>query len=141
LPVLVPPWNRIAPPLVATLPEIGFSGLSVFGARRRTHPVRGLLEINTHVDPIDWKDGRRFVGEAAALDVLVASLDRARASAEPVGVLSHHLAMDGGAWDFLRSLWQRATSMPGLRIRSARALFAGAQPRGAQGNAEGEVRG
>src|SRR5262249_20089923 len=43
LPVLVPPWNRIAPALVPTLPEIGFAGLSTFGARRRTHPVRGLV--------------------------------------------------------------------------------------------------
>ena len=34
LPVLVPPWNRIAPALVPTLPEIGFAGLSTFGARR-----------------------------------------------------------------------------------------------------------
>jgi len=130
LPVLVPPWNRIAPALVPTLPEIGFAGLSTFGPRRRTHPVRGLLEVNTHVDLIDWKS-RSFVGEAAALEVLVAALVRARASGEPSGVLSHHLAMDAGAWDFLRSLWQRATKLPGLRLRSAHELF----------GAEGEVGG
>ena len=130
LPVLVPPWNRIAPALVPTLPEIGFAGLSTFGARRRTHPVRGLLEVNTHVDLIDWKGGRGFVGEAAALDALVAALARARASGEPVGVLSHHLAMDGGAWDFLRSMWQKALKMPGLRIRPAHELFATGGGRG-----------
>src|SRR5437868_68132 len=66
LPVLVPPWNRIAPALVPTLPEIGFRGLSTFGPRQRSHPVKGLLAVNTHVDLIDWKS-RRFVGEAAAL--------------------------------------------------------------------------
>ena len=49
LPVLVPPWNRIAPPLVPTLPEIGFRGLSTFGVRKRADPVRGLRQINTHV--------------------------------------------------------------------------------------------
>ena len=32
---------------------------------------------------------------------------------EPVGVLSHHLAMDEGAWDFLRSLWGRAIMYAG----------------------------
>ena len=53
LPVLVPPWNRIAPALVPALPEIGFSGLSTFAARRRAEPVRGLRQINTHVDLID----------------------------------------------------------------------------------------
>lgn len=131
LPVLVPPWNRIAPALVPTLPEIGFTGLSTFGMRRRMHPVRGLLEVNTHVDLIDWKGGRGFVGEAVALDALVAALVRARASGEPVGVLSHHLAMDGGAWDFLRSMWERALKKPGLRVRPAHELFAtGGEDRG-----------
>jgi len=131
LPVLVPPWNRIAPALVPTLPEIGFAGLSTFGARRRTHPVRGLLQVNAHVDLIDWKGGRGFVGEAAALDALVSALSRSRISGEPVGVLSHHLAMDGGAWDFLRSMWQKALTMPGLRVRAANELFAtGGENRG-----------
>lgn len=129
LAVMVPPWNRIAPPLVQTLPEIGFKGLSTFGPRLRPRPARGLLEINTHVDLIDWKGERGFVGETAALTVLVDALARARVaspatSAEPVGILSHHLAMDGKAWDFLRSLWQRATILPGLRISPARTLFA-----------------
>lgn len=126
LAVLVPPWNRIAPALVPTLPEIGFAGLSIFGPRRRPQPVRGLLEVNTHVDLIDWKGGRGFVGEEAALGALVTALGRARtASREPVGVLSHHLAMDGEAWDFLRSMWEKTTKMPGLRIRPARELFRG----------------
>ena len=98
--------------------------------------MKGLLEINTHVDVIDWKDGRRFVGEATALDALVAALRRSRETNEPIGVLSHHLAMDDGTWDFLSSLWQRATSLPGLRLCPARVLFGSAQA-----NAEGEVRG
>lgn len=125
LSVMVPPWNRIAPALVPTLPEIGFTGLSSFGPRRRSHPVGGLLEINTHVDLIDWKGGRGFVGEQAALAALVAALAHARTvSHEPVGLLSHHLAMDAGAWDFLRSMCAKATTMPGISIRPARELFA-----------------
>ena len=83
------------------------------------------MEVNTHVDLIDWKGGRGFVGEAAALDALVAALAQARTSGEPVGVLSHHLAMDGGAWDFLRSILERANKMSGLGLCRARALFAG----------------
>jgi hypothetical protein len=123
--VMVPPWNRIAPGLVPALPEIGFGGLSTFGPRRRARPVSGLLQINTHVDLIDWKGRRGFVGEAAALGALVAALAHARTvAAEPVGLLSHHLAMDGGAWDFLRSLWETASTLPGIRIRPARELFA-----------------
>ncbi|MDI1284124.1 MAG: polysaccharide deacetylase family protein [Reyranella sp.] len=125
LAVMVPPWNRIAPALVPTLPEIGFAGLSTFGARARAQPVRGLRQINTHVDLVDWKSGGGFTGEEACLAVLVASLSRSRTeSGEPVGILSHHLAMDGGAWDFLRLLWERTRAMSGMRVRSARELFA-----------------
>jgi hypothetical protein len=32
--------------------------------------------------------------------------------------------MDGGAWDFLRSMWEKTPTMPGLRIRPAHELFA-----------------
>ena len=58
LPVLVPPWNRIAPALVPTLPEIGYRGLSAFGPRAAPRPGPGLLQVNTHIDLIDWKTRR-----------------------------------------------------------------------------------
>ncbi|WP_295134236.1 polysaccharide deacetylase family protein [uncultured Reyranella sp.] len=125
LAVMVPPWNRIAPILVPTLPEIGYRGLSTFGPRARVHPVRGLLQVNTHVDLVDWKGGRRFAGEETALSALVTALARARGGdGEPIGILSHHLAMDAGAWDFLRSLCERMTRLENIRVRSARELFA-----------------
>ncbi|MFI4999415.1 MAG: polysaccharide deacetylase family protein [Reyranellales bacterium] len=128
--VLVPPWNRIAPALVPALPEIGFMGLSTFGERGRAEPVRGLRQINTHVDLIDWKGGRGFVGEEAALAALVHALGRSRAgSGEPVGLLSHHLAMDEGAWGFLVSFWGSAKRMPGVKLGSARGIFASREAR------------
>ena len=71
LPVMVPPWNRIALALVPTLPEIGFTGVSTFGPRKRRDAVRGLaLRPDTHVDLVDWKGTRGFVGEEAALGQL-----------------------------------------------------------------------
>jgi hypothetical protein len=132
LPVLVPPWNRIAPGLVPALPEIGFVGLSTFGARPRPHPVRGLVQVNTHVDLIDWKGGRGFVGESAALDQLLRALMRAREreqGVEPVGILSHHLAMDEPGWDYLKSFWDRICATPGVRTLPARGLFASGEAR------------
>ncbi|MCW5732485.1 MAG: polysaccharide deacetylase family protein [Enhydrobacter sp.] len=129
LPVLVPPWNRIAPALVPTLPEVGYRGLSTFGSRRRACPVSGLVQVNAHVDLIDWQS-RRFVGEEAAIAALAQALVASRTGTdEPVGVLSHHLAMDEGAWDFLNSLWERISSMPGLKIAPAHDLFASREPR------------
>ena len=129
LPVLVPPWNRMAPLLVPTLPEIGFRGLSTFGPRQRAQPVKGLLQVNTHLDLMDWRGNRGFVGEEAALAALVRALAAARITGEPVGVLSHHLAMDEGAWDFLRSLMGRARTMPGVTLRAAHRIFASREAR------------
>jgi len=131
LPVLVPPWNRIAPPLVPTLPEIGFRGLSTFGARTRPEPVRGLHQVNTHVDLIDWRGSRAFVGTGPALDMLVRALEAARTKdREPVGILSHHLAMDEWAWDFLMSVMGRVQTTPGSKISPAHELFASREARG-----------
>ena len=125
LPVMVPPWNRIADILVPTLPEIGYRGLSTFGPRKRAQPVRGFLQVNTHIDLIDWKGGGGFVGEDAALAALVEALGRSRrGDGEPIGLLSHHLAMDGRAWDFLRSVLEATKTTQGLCVRAARELFA-----------------
>jgi hypothetical protein len=83
------------------------------------------LQVNTHVDLINWKSGGVFVGETAALAALVAALAHARTiSGETVGLLSHHLVMDGRAWDFLRSMWEIAPTLSGICLRSARELFA-----------------
>jgi hypothetical protein len=129
LPVLVPPWNRIAPGLVPALPEIGYRGLSTFGIRRRAAPVSGLLQVNTHLDLIDWRL-RRFAGADAILAAFAQALSAARATGEPIGLLSHHLAMDGQAWDYLNSFWEKARGMPGVKIAAARDLFASREARG-----------
>ncbi len=133
LKVLVPPWNRIAPGLVPALPEIGFTGLSTFGPRQRAQPVKGLAQINAHLDLIDWRGTRGFVGIEAALRQLVAALEAARSVpeshiAEPVGILSHHLAMDEGAWDFLSLLVEKITKK-GVKTSAAHELFASREAR------------
>ncbi|HEY6981187.1 polysaccharide deacetylase family protein [Reyranella sp.] len=130
LPVLVPPWNRIAPGLVPALPEIGFAGLSTFGRRPRAEAVKGLRQVNAHLDLVDWKGRRDFIGAEAALGVLAAALRDARSvSNEPVGVLSHHLAMDEAGWDFLRSLLEKISTMSGAHLRAAARIFASREAR------------
>src|SRR5262249_37636411 len=114
----------IAPGLVPALPEIGYRGLSTFGIRQRPSPVPGLMQVNTHVDLMDWQT-RGFAGEEAVLGAFAQALEAARtATKEHIGLLSHHLAMDGLAWDFLQSFWGRVGSMPGVRITPANGLFA-----------------
>lgn len=94
LPVLVPPWNRIAPGAVALLPKLGFRGLSTWKPRVRPSPVPGLVQVNTHLDVIDWRRGRVVKDEGLIAGLLLRKLRwrreaRARAS-EPLGLLTHH---------------------------------------------------
>ena len=92
LPILAPPWNAIAAPLVPRLAAIGFTGLSTCGARRARRPAPGLIQVNAHVDIVDWRGTRGFVGERTALGLLVSHLHRRRLGhvdpAEPTGLLT-----------------------------------------------------
>jgi peptidoglycan/xylan/chitin deacetylase (PgdA/CDA1 family) len=124
LPVLVPPWNRIDPTVVAALPALGLRGLSCFGPR----PAGQRSTVNTHVDPIAWRAGRGFVGEDKALGELVRHLADRRADTvdadEPTGLLTHHLVHDAALWRFLDRLLACTASHPAVRWLDARAVFA-----------------
>lgn len=119
-PVLVPPWNRIAPDVVAGLPEIGFRAVSTYGPPKPA-PLR---VINTHVDLMDWHGthGGHPTG------VLYAELSRALAlpGDGPIGILSHHLVHDEQAWFFLESLFALTKDHPGCRWVGLGDLLAGA---------------
>jgi len=110
IPVLVPPWNRIADDLLPHLACTGFAGISRFGPRRQATPAAGLREVNSHVDPIAWRRDRQFIGAKAAIERIVTHLrarrERACDADEATGFLTHHLAFDAGAWAFLDALFQ-----------------------------------
>lgn len=114
LPVFVPPWNRISPEVPARLPRAGFTGLSTFGDREAASPVEGLLQVNAHLDPVDWHGTRSLADPALLITGLAAAIDR-RVSGEadrnePIGLLTHHLVHDGAIWDFCEELLMRLAS-------------------------------
>ncbi|HET7095740.1 MAG TPA: glycosyltransferase, partial [Casimicrobiaceae bacterium] len=115
VPVLVPPWNRIAAPIVAKLPDAGFRGLSTLGPRKTRWAAEGLLQCNSHVDLIDWRHSRAFIGSDAAIDCAVTHLRARREGAadadEPTGILTHHLDMQSAGWDFFAELVERTRDM------------------------------
>lgn len=126
LPVLVPPWNRIAPGVVAALPGAGFAGLSVFGPRCVS--TVNMVCVNTHIDPVAWRTGKRFLGEPESLGMAVAHLRARRLGAvdadEPTGLLTHHLAMDDETWAFAARFLSVARRHPAARWLAADILFA-----------------
>ena len=104
LAVFVPPWNRLHPDHLALLVQAGYRGLSTFGPREHAHPRPGLLALNTHVDPIDWKGTRGLIDPARLLAQIAGLLrDRREGRAdrgEPFGYLTHHLVHDPEVWQF-----------------------------------------
>jgi len=111
--VLVPPWNRLADDVIQRLPESGLTGLSTFGIGALNGLARGVPCANSHVDIIDWRGTRGFVGEAVVLSQLLTHIDARIAGTaralEATGLLTHHLVHDEASWQFLEALtaWLR----------------------------------
>ena len=115
-PMFVPPWNRIAPEILPWMAGLGYCALSTFTPRSRTKAAPGLVQINTHLDPIDWKGSRGLAAEDEILARLVAHLEARRAGtqdrAEPLGLLTHHLVHDDQVWEFCETLLTRLLAGP-----------------------------
>lgn len=128
LPVMVPPWNRIDAALAARLPGLGFTGLSTCKARAAATAAPGLAQVNCHLDILQWRPERRFLGVAACLDLLTGHLAAKRSGsadgAEPTGILSHHQVHDAPAWDFLAELLAWLARHPAVRLLPAAEVFA-----------------
>ena len=120
LPVFVPPWNRFRQDLLGELASIGLRGLSCYGARREAEAAPGVRQVNTHIDIVDWRQGRRFIGEECAFELAMKYFP----GDEPVGWLTHHAVHDGAAWEFLARLF----TVPGARWASAEELFSYTRP-------------
>jgi hypothetical protein len=116
--VVVPPWNRIDGRVTAALAPAGYRGLSVFGPRTARFAVPGLLQTNCHVDIMDWSSGR-FAGTGPALKRAVLHLRSRRRGAvdvtEPTGLMTHHLAHDRAAWNFIARFLDETRGHPAGR--------------------------
>jgi len=104
--VMVPPWNRIHPPVADRLAARGFTGLSTLGPRP-TARAHGLRLANVHIDIVGWKSGGGFAGEEAVLESACVHLARRRCgaadTAEPTGLMTHHRVHDRACNAFIAS--------------------------------------
>jgi hypothetical protein len=133
LPVLVPPWNRIAPHLLPMLPELGYRGLSTLGPRAREFPLAGLKQNNVHLDPVDWRGKRSgraggFAGTDAMLSDAIEHLSARRTGAvdagEASGLMTHHAVMDDAIFAFAREFVARTRAHGAAAWLSAGEAFA-----------------
>lgn len=121
LPVLVPPWNRIAAEFLPLLPAAGIRGLSAMAARRALSLPPGVAALDVHLDLVAWRGDRGFIGTDAALGFLVGQLRARRLDdddAAPIGILTHHLIMDGATAAFLDRLTAIARCHAAIRWAS-----------------------
>jgi hypothetical protein len=98
--VLVPPWNRIAAPLIPELESIGFRALSVFGSEKQG----AIRLVNTHADIMDWHGTRGGRADDAILADIIKRLREMFVSGGTMGLLTHHLVHDEVAWSFIDRL-------------------------------------
>ena len=120
LPVLVPPWNRIARDLVGDLPRLGFRALSIWDEGDLGPMPEGLVRLDVHVDPIDWRRGRRWLGLASIAERLAARLAHAD---RPIGLVTHHLVTGPEAWQELAVLFELLQEHPGARLMPVGSLL------------------
>lgn len=115
-PMFVPPWNRISPDVVLGLAASGYKAVSTFTPRKTARAAPGLSCINTHLDPIDWKDTRSLVAPDRLITQITGQLADRRLgradNSEPYGLLTHHLAHDDVIWDFMTTLVTRLMAGP-----------------------------
>jgi len=108
LAALAPPWNRFAGEFLPLLCANGVAGISTMVSPSGAALPPGLVAIDVHVDLVAWRGDRGFIGAAAALGGLVRHLRASRlhaaARSGPVGILTHHLIMDGPTAAFLDRL-------------------------------------
>ena len=127
VPVMVPPWNRIDEQVIEQLKEIGFTGLSTLGPRMEHQQETGLKVVNVHVDIINWKQARCFIGESACETQIVAHLSAKREGRvdanEPTGIMSHHLVHDAGCRQFLANLFDYLGAQEAAVFLDAKTVF------------------
>jgi hypothetical protein len=128
LPILAPPWNRLAETFLALLPGCGIGAISRVNPRGSAWPAPGVFAANVHVDLVAWKKDRGFIGEATALGGLIQHLRARRCGEvdhdEPTGILTHHLVQDKAAGDFLMRLVALTGAHRAVRWLGADEVFA-----------------
>lgn len=129
LAAMVPPWNRIGPLIAGRLAAWNYIGLSADGPPRPA--ARDIPQVNTHLDLIDWRSGKKFIGPELAVggltDLLVSRRhagDGADGQVEPIGILTHHLDHERPLWTFLSQLFGLLGGHPAVHWADAKDLFA-----------------
>ncbi len=119
--MFVPPWNRINPELAEHLEAIGYDILSTYLPRTTKLASSKIEQINTHIDPIDWKNTRSLVESETLVENITQLMQDRRLgksdNTEPLGLLTHHLVHDAAIWDFVKQFLTIIRTAPIVAFR------------------------
>ncbi len=105
-PMFVPPWNRLDQGLLPGLADLGYCAVSTYLPRPAREAACGIVQINTHIDPIFWRGDRGLAPADGLIEGIVHLLSERRMgrsdAREPLGFLTHHLVHTDAVWDFTR---------------------------------------
>jgi len=127
VPALVPPWNRISATVASHLETYGYVGLSTFGSKTMIPASTGFCQKNTHVDLINWRRNREFIGTGKALQQITSHLHQRRGGQVPgdqtTGILTHHLVHDEDLWHFLKVFFQFTSHHKAVQWQTGHQVF------------------
>ncbi|MGB9989063.1 hypothetical protein [Pseudoduganella rhizocola] len=121
--VFVPPWNNLAPDSMAAT---SYAGMSRHVSMGKIKLPAGMVETNTHVDLMRWTATPSLQAPdwiAAQLSHYLGRQRKGKDTLPAVGLLSHHLVMDGDGWQFLDELLALTSSYPCVRWAKPSELF------------------
>jgi glycosyltransferase involved in cell wall biosynthesis len=122
--VFVPPFHALSISFKAMLPSLGYWGVSA--GCPLTPRLDAVAEVNADIDIMNWPE-RRFMGADSTGAMLVEQLKLRRTGSlpvdRPIGLLTHHPALDDDAWRFLEQLLPFLRSHPSVEFLPVEALF------------------
>lgn len=109
VPMFVPPWNRVPQAFLPDLAELGYRAVSTCHPRKAKEAAPGMLQINTHIDPLYWPPSKNLAKPELIVERVALMLKQRRQgkldNEEPLGLLTHHLVHSPDIWEFCRQYW------------------------------------
>ncbi len=126
LPVFAPPWHGFDDSYLPLLSPAGLRAISRKG-HRLGETVFNLMISNVHCVPIQWTAPPSFGPENDYLAPIIDHLRGRRAgtldSAEPTGILTHHLVQNARSYEFMGQLVRTIAGHRSARWLSACEVF------------------
>jgi hypothetical protein len=122
--VFVPPNHMLALQFKARIHQLNYIGVSA--GHPLTPPLPGILEMNAEIDVMDWYAGKILPESRLCHEVVKQLQDRRLKrvpTKTPIGILTHHLALDVEGWQALSNLMELVQSHPAAKFTNADKLF------------------